>query len=113
MSAPTAVVPPTGSRLEQLHAQYADAKAAADGAAERLKAITDALKVELQTAAGAQASRIDLVGAAGPPLRMTYSETWRLDSTRLKADNPELYVRYAKKSGSWRLVALKATEEQP
>jgi hypothetical protein len=94
---------PHGSRLEQLHEAYAGAKAAAEEATTRLKAITDALKVELTQAAPEGASRIELVGEAGPRLRLTYSESWRLDSRQLKAEDPETYVRYAKKSGSWTL----------
>lgn len=94
---------PAGSRLEQLHEAYAGAKAAADEATTRLKAVTDALKVELTQAAPEGTSRIELIGPLGPPLRLTYAETWRLDSRRLKAEDPEMYVRYAKKSGSWTL----------
>lgn len=92
-------------RLAQLHAQYADAKAEADAAAKRLKDITDALKAEM-TQAAPGAPRLELVGGHGPALRLTYVESWRIDSTKLKAENPETYVRYAKKSGSWTLKAV-------
>lgn len=103
--APTRVVPPAGSRLEQLHAAYPAAKAKAEAAAAELKAITDGLKVEL-TAGAPEAHKIALVGEQGPPLSLVYSESWRVDARKLKAEDPETYVRYAKKSGSWTLKAV-------
>lgn len=99
-------VPATTTRkLAQLHALYAERKAAADEATKQLKAVTDAIKIELTTAAPGQ-TRIELVGKNGPPLGLSYVETWRLDSTRLKREQPETYVLYAKQSGSWRLAVL-------
>lgn len=101
------VTAPPDSRLEQLQAMYPDLKARADAAAKALKDCIDAIKLELVTAAPNQA-RIDLVGGAhGPPLQLTYAESWRIDSTRLKAENPTMYVAYAKKSGSWSLRLAK------
>ncbi|WP_134740021.1 hypothetical protein [Nocardioides sp. 503] len=104
---PPPVEVPAGSndRLSQLHAAYADKKAAADAAAAELKTITDALKVELTNAAGPAARKIELVGPDGPKLRLSYSETWRFDSKRFKAEDPETYVRYAVQGGSWTLKA--------
>lgn len=93
-----------GTRLEQLHAAYASAKSEAAAAAEALKTVTDAIKLEL-TQAVPDAPSIDLVGEGLPPLRLTYVESWRVDSRKLKAEDPETYVRYAKKSGSWTLKA--------
>jgi hypothetical protein len=47
---------------------------------------------------------------AGPPgmpaLSLTYVESWRLDSKRLKEEDPRKYVQYAKKSAHWELRAL-------
>ena len=101
---PVLVQPDTGSRLEDLHARYAQLKATADAANEQLKAVTDAIKRELTDAAPGQ-PKIELNGPAGPALRLTYSETWRFDSRSFKANDPETYVRYAKKTGSWTLKA--------
>lgn len=103
---PFLVKPTPDSRLEQLHAQYATAKAEADRANEVLKAITDAIKLEVTQAAPDGEARIDLHSAHGPALRLSYIESWRLDSKRLKADNPGIYVKYAKKSGAWQLKAV-------
>lgn len=93
-----------GSRLEQLQAAYPAAKAAADEAAAQLKAITDAVKLELTQAAPEGSAKIELRGTdQAPALRLTYSESWRVDARKLKAEDPETYVRYAKKSGAWTL----------
>lgn len=101
-------VPATSTeRLSQLHASYADAKAEADGAAERLATIKDAIKAELIAAAPEGSLKIALLGEDGPPLQLTHSESWRVDSRKLKAEEPETYVRYAKKSESWTLAPVK------
>lgn len=97
------VVTEPDTRLEQLHASYAMAKAEADKAAEALKAITDAIKLEMTQQAPEGSSKITLLGEHGPALQLTYSESWRIDTARLKRETPETYVRYAKKGGSWSL----------
>jgi hypothetical protein len=98
-----AVRPEPGSRLDDLLAVYAELKPQADEIAARLKTVTDAIKAELMTAApGAQ--RVDVAHAAlAQPLRLSYVETWTLDTKRLKAENAALYVAYARKGGSWQL----------
>lgn len=101
---PFAVQPQAGTRLEQLHAAYVDAKAQADEAASRLKSITDALKAEL-TRAAPEHTRIELASPHGPTLRLSYVERWTVDSGRLKREDPVTYVRFAKKGGSWTLRA--------
>ncbi|MEV6413883.1 hypothetical protein [Kribbella sp. NPDC051718] len=98
-----------GSRLEQLHAEYVEAKALAASAKERADAATDALKLAL-TEAAPGAGTIQLEGTAGPRLHLAYVETWRFDSTRFKADDPVKYVQYAKKSGSWTLRVAKGKD---
>lgn len=102
---PVSVTPEPGGRLEQLLAQYDDLKAKADEAAARLKTITDGIKAE-------GAAWGDPVGATAvefvspylaAPLRLSYVESWRLDAKRMKAEDPETYVRFAVKGGSWQL----------
>ena len=103
--APLTVTPEPGSRLEQLQGAYATAKAESDAATKRLKAITDALKVEL-TSLDANERRFELAARDGVrPIRLTYVESWRINSTKLKAEAPDAYLRFAEKSGSWRLAA--------
>lgn len=95
------------TRLEQLHASYADAKSELDAATETLDAIKAAIKLEMTQAAPEGAEKIELhapAGSAARPLRLTYTRTWRFDSKKFKADDPETYVRYAKQTGSWRLT---------
>lgn len=86
-----------GSQLADLAALYPELKAAADAATERLKAVTDAIKHELSKI---PADRVEL---RHPAIRLTLSrvESWRLDTKRLKAERPETYVEYARKSESY------------
>lgn len=101
---PVAIVPGQGSRLEQLHALYADLKEKADAAAAEFRTVSDAIKAELaQQAPGHE--RVELRGEAGPALRLTYTESWRIDSRKLKAEDPVTYASYAKKSSAWVLKA--------
>lgn len=105
--APRAEVRPD-SRLEQLLAVYAELKPQADETATRLKGITDAIKSELQ-ASHPHAQRVEVAHPALPEaLRLSYVESWRLDTKQLKADKPEVYVAYAQKSGSWQLRGVSA-----
>ena len=100
------VIPETDTRLAQLLAQYDLAKAEADKAAETLRAITDAVKVELVNAApGAHDIRVESPDLARP-LRLFAVESWRVDAKKLKAEAPETYVRFAKKSTAWQLRAV-------
>jgi hypothetical protein len=102
------IQPQAGSRLDDLCALYAELKPRADELTARLKVVTDAIKAEL-TAAAPGAQRIGLSHEALPaPLRLAYIESWSLDSKRLKADDPALYVRYARKTGKWELRGQKA-----
>lgn len=93
----------TGSRLEALAAAYAEAKPAADAAAERLQEIKDAIKVELTNAAPGE-TRVDLASAVlDKPLALRAKTSWRLDTKRFKAEEPVTYVKYAYRSTSWEL----------
>ena len=103
---PVTVLPKKGSRLAALHAAYADAKARADAAAAELKAVTDGIKLELSQQAP-EARKVDLTGPTGPTLRLAYAERVTFDSTRLKREAPEVYVRYAKFGGAWSLRQVK------
>jgi hypothetical protein len=104
---PAQVTPQAGTRLEQLHALYEEAKARKDEAEKALKAITDGIKSEVFSQLPEGATAATIAGQAGPPLAMTYVESWRLDSKRMKSEDPELYVRYAVKSGTWKLEKVR------
>jgi hypothetical protein len=95
-----------GSRLEELLASYEPLKAAAEEAASRFKAVTDALKAELPALAPEGTTAITLSGAPGlPVLHQTWVSSWKFDVKQLKADDPVTYVRYASKGGHWELRA--------
>ncbi|TCB97555.1 hypothetical protein E0H26_11595 [Micromonospora zingiberis] len=95
-----------GSRLDELLAAYAELKPAADEAAARLKTVTDAIKAELTEAAPGE-QRIDVTHEAlAQPLRLSYVESWRLNTKQLKAEAPEIYVRFAVKGGKWELRGI-------
>lgn len=100
-----AVTAEPDSRLDQLIAARAMLKPQADELAARLKALNDAIKLELIEAAP-DSTAIEVRGTSGPALRLVHSTSWRLDSTRLKAVDPVTWVRYAKQSGSWTLKAV-------
>lgn len=102
---PAVVTPDKRSRLAQLHAQYVDAKAAADEAASRLKAITDGIKSELNSIAPEE-RRVQLVANGLPTLQLTYVERWTVDAKKLKDEDPTTYVRYARKSGTHQLRVI-------
>jgi hypothetical protein len=91
-----------GERLAQLHSQYELLKVEADEAAARLKACTDAIKLELTQQVPGH-TKYRLPAGPGPELQLTYVERWTIDSRKLKAEDPLTYVRYAKKGGSWTL----------
>lgn len=104
---PALVEPATGSRLDALAAAYAQAKPAADAAAARLKEITDAIKVELTNAAPGS-TQVDLHSQElERPLRLSARTSWRLDTNRLKAEAPNLYVRFAERRTVWDLRTVR------
>jgi hypothetical protein len=96
-----------GSRLEQLLAVYDDEKAAAAEAAERFKAVTDALKAEMAAAVPPGTEDMTLIGAAHlPRLRLSWRRPWRFDSDKFREENPYLFVKYSKQGGHWELRAM-------
>lgn len=102
---PISAVP--GSRLEDLLSQEHAAEAAAREAAERLKGVRDAIKAEL-TQAHPGIERFDIMGTPHRPAKqLTWVNTVRLDTRRLKAEQPLLYVEYAEFGGKWVLSPAK------
>jgi len=100
---PPVIAPAPDSRLEQLSAQYTALKPEADRIAAALKAVTDGIKAELVAAAPGHENIVLRSPCLVAPLRLSAVESWRFDSKRCKAEDPEVYVRFAKKSISWRL----------
>ena len=100
------VNPDPQSRLDALAARYAALKPQADALTEQLKTVTDAIKTELTTLHPQATSLLLTSPHLGAPLSLSAVESWRLDTRKLKAEQPELYVTYARKSTSWRLAAM-------
>lgn len=96
------VVPEPDTRLAQLLHEYTELKPAADDAVARLRSVTDAIKAETM-ALDSEARRFRLTIDGVADLQLTYTESMRFDSKRLKAEDPLTYVRYAYKTGSWTL----------
>ena len=71
----------------------------------------DAIKVELTAAVPEGTPRILLTPGAGPGLQLSFVERWTFDSRAFKAVDPETYVRYAKKGGSWVLKPVGGGEQ--
>lgn len=110
---PLFITPPDGSALAILQAQYADAKAAADEAAARLKAITDGIKNEMYRLANGDSestpdTKMELAPAYGPALRLSYVFSNRFSTPKFRADFPELADKYTTQSGAWVLTQVKS-----
>lgn len=99
---PVALVARKGSKLEQLHDLYYTLQAEKAEAEKRFKAVCDAIKLEV-TSTNPEARRFEL-GSKNEglrPLRVTYTESQRFDSTRFRKEHPDTYVGYLKTSASW------------
>lgn len=97
------------SRLDQLLALYDELKAAAEQAEARFDEVNTAIKAELAGRV-AQGRPVEVSHPAlARPLRLTYVESWRIDSKGLKAADPATYVKWAKKS----IAAKLARVQQP
>jgi hypothetical protein len=101
---PWRVVAPPGSRLEQLLDQLEDARARADEADKQAKAIADSIKAEVIPQAPQGTTSIVIAGSAWrPEFVVRWTESWRFDSKRFKAERLADWVRYAIKGGTWKL----------
>lgn len=94
-------------RLAALHAAYPALKAEADAAAERLKAVTDGIKIELTSRAPEGTAKVELRGPSGPPLALRWQVTNRFDGARFKREQPAVHESYMKASGAWVLAPIK------
>ena len=83
--------------LEAARATEAEAKA-------RAKQIGDAIKSEAVALAPENTRSIIIAGGPGiPDWHCHYVESWRLDTKRMKDDEPLTYVRFAVQSGTWKI----------
>ena len=104
---PPVVRPEPDTRLDQLVAEYHSLKPLADEYKARLETIINGIKTEL-VALHPDREEILLVGSTVPmPLRLEAVSSWRLDTKTLKKEKPEVWVRFARQSTSWRLSQQK------
>lgn len=99
----------TTSSLADLRVAYAEAAAAKKRADEREAGLKAKLKAALTEASGG-ALRSALHVPGFPPVLLTYSERWTVDSKALKAEQPLVYVQYAKQGTAWTLTEGKADQ---
>lgn len=100
---PARVKPEPGSRLEQLAALHDELKAKAEQASQDYEAVKEAIKSELASAAPGSTKVVLESDELVKPLTMSHRTEWRIDSRKLKAEDPTTWVRYAKQVESWRL----------
>lgn len=95
---------PASPELEALFDAFLTADREAKAAADRAAELKDRLKVAMIDARQAADPADPLTnivlqhGAVKASLK--YVETWRVDATRLKAEQPAIYAAFAKKSAS-------------
>jgi hypothetical protein len=95
------------TELADLRARYDELKRVRDAATEEF----DAVKTKLQTAlseASDGALRSALYVDGFKPMTLTYTEPWTVDSKRLKAEQPAVYVEFAKRGQRWTLAESRA-----
>lgn len=98
-------------RLAVLYGAYPAAKAEADEAVKRLKAITDGIKLELTTRAPEGTAKLELKGKQGTPLRLAWQVTRRFNTKRFQVEQNAVYESYREESGSWVLAPLKGGDQ--
>lgn len=94
---------PMPDDVAALAAEYDRARAAAKAADEHQKSIRSRLMLAAETAlAGSGMGRVVFNGPSYE-VRVVPVSTWRLDTTRIKAEQPEVYAAYARQSTSLKL----------
>lgn len=92
------------SHLEQLLVMYDEAKAAADAANTRLEDLKTSLKARLSAVVPEGTTRISADAARlGLAYNMTWVERTDVDTKRMRAEAPDVYEQFARKSGRWEL----------
>lgn len=97
------VHPEPNTRLDQLAAEYASLAPLAKEYSDRLEAIKEGIKAELANAAPG-ATKVRLTSSyLAKPLQLVARSEWRIDSKRLKTEDPVTWVKFAKQLSYWRL----------
>lgn len=99
--------PATGtSRIIALRATYGEANRKAKAAADELKNAKSKLQAAIRETSET-ATRYVLNVPGFSPILLTYSEPWGLNTERLKAEKPAVYVEYAEKGTRWTMTEAK------
>lgn len=107
MPGPPVVTADPDSELGQLTALYDRLDVQAKAKTAELEDVKTRIKAEL-AAQHPDTEEILLVSSAcSTPLRMYLQTSWRLDSKRLKAANPHVWVQFAKEQSTWYLARVK------
>lgn len=91
------------SELEQLVTEYDRLDVEVKAKTEQLNTLKTRIKAELSERKPGETEVLLTARGLASPLRMYWQEKWTLDSKALKAKAPEIWVRWAKQSGTWYL----------
>lgn len=97
-----------GGDLADLRSRYAELKAAKDKATEEFDAVKSKLQGKLSEATDG-ATRAVLYVDGFKPMNLTYSEPWTVDSKRLQAEQPLIYVQYARQGKRWTMAESRSS----
>lgn len=106
------VIPPSGSRLEQLLDMREAARAAFREAKNRLEAIEAGIKTDVAAACPGEPVIGIAAGPRRPALRLCWHEgTWYVPVESLREKHPEVWDELrTQKRGSWQLHELDGNE---
>lgn len=96
------------TELAELRARYADLKRIKDAATEEFDAVKSKLQHQLSEATNG-ATRAVLYVDGHKPMNLTYSEPWTVDSKRLQAEQPLIYVQYARQGKRWTMAESRSS----
>lgn len=93
-----------GTELDALMAEYYHTKAELKSAEEAHQAVKDRLKaLAMDSRNSVEDTRIDVHSMHGN-LAVTYTESWRLNTKKMKEEDPLSYARFIEKRGGWKLM---------
>lgn len=98
---PSLVTAAPDTELAQLVAEYDRLDVEVKAKSAELESVKARLKVALQEAKPGETEVLLTAPGLAKPLKMWFQEKWTLDSKAMKNQAPEIWVRWAKKSGSW------------
>lgn len=104
-TAPPAIVNvEPGTQLASLLAEYETLKPQLDPLKKRLEALTKAIKLRAIESVPDWTPRIAIQSQEFGTYGVEWRGNWRLDTPRLKDEQPQIYAAYAVQSGAWVLT---------